>query len=182
MNYDELITAVELIVDKKIGKAPYNRLVEGIITDINTSTKLYTVEINHVNYENVEVADFNNVFNIGDHVYIIVPNNNFSHKLILGKSGSTVQKGKIDYLNLPTTPVRIHRLGDDPKGKAYRFDYGFEKYPAEYQWRQVLHRNDAGQVYLISQYYSDDTVLFFYLLRNAANRVEYFGENQEWKP
>jgi hypothetical protein len=182
MAYEELIEAVTMIVDEYVGKAPYNYIVDGVITDVDNTAKLYTVEINQVNYEKVGVAHFNNDFQIGDQVYVIIMNNNFSHKLILGKNGNAVVKGKLDYFNLPTTPVRIHRIGGDPKGKAYRFDYAFEGHPVEYNWKQVLHRRDDQKVYMITQYYSDDTVLYFYLLRNAADRVEYYGENPLWQP
>ena len=177
---EELIDAIQLMVEHYVKKAPYNRLLDGVIVDTDNDNKIYSVQVNGVYYEKVKPAHDEIELNVGDKVYVIIVNNDYSQKLILGRIGGGYKSDILDYENLPTTPVKIYRIGNNPIGKAYRFDYAFEGYPPEYQWSQVLHRDDNNKVYMISQFYSDGTALYFYLIRNEAGRLEYYGKNQFW--
>lgn len=176
--YEEIIKTIRYLIEKELTKAPFNYLLDGVIKE-KTGDLTYTVLIANKEYYNIEPMNINDSYAVDDIVYVLVRNNDFSDKKILGSKGLSKSKGGIDKNNLPDYPVHIIRENGET-GRAFRFNYGFENYPLEYRWSQVLHRNDRGQVIMISNHYYDNTVDFFHLLRNSSDRVYYYGKNPDF--
>lgn len=84
MNRDkeELLEAIDILINKRLGELEFNYKIEGKIIEI-VSTDTYKVEIqNNIS----EIKSMNDtIYQVGDVVYIIVFNNNYSDKKILCK-------------------------------------------------------------------------------------------------
>ena len=79
---EELLEAIDILISKRLGDLMFNYKIEGKITKvINTDT--YKVKIQ----DNIsEVKSMNGAtYQVGDVVYILVFNNNYSDKKILCK-------------------------------------------------------------------------------------------------
>lgn len=175
---EELISAIQYIVSQNLKKERRAMVLDGVI--VERFQDKYTVFIEDIEYYNIPSLNSQDFYKPGDRVLILTNNGHFADKIILGyKQGSSNPSSKIDKSSLPTSPVKILRENDDPTGRAYRFDYGFEGYPPEKAWSQVLHRED-GKVLFISNHYSDGTIDYYYLVRNSADRVEYYGKNSNY--
>lgn len=82
MDFDKFLDAIEIIIDEKMKSSKFNYVIEGTITEvINTST--YKVNV----LDNVEMLNSTNghQYVVGDIVYVLVFNNNYSDKKILCK-------------------------------------------------------------------------------------------------
>lgn len=178
---DEIIESIQLIVKRELAEAPFNKLVDGLVME-RTGDLEYTVQIANKEYFNIQPLNIKDSFEEGDIVYILIRNNNFSDKKILGTRGEANRKKEIKLEELPTFPVHIIRENNDPKGKVFRFDYGFEGFPIEKTWSQVLHRDLKNKVFMITHHYFDGSSDYFYLLRNEAERVHYYGRNSKFLP
>ena len=161
---EEIIETISYLIKQNLSEASFNKLIDGKIIERTNDT--YTVMIANEEYFNVQSLNHYEKYSEGDLVYIIVQNNNFSEKLILGRKAGSFFEPEVDKDNLPTEPVLIIRENDNPRGKAVRFDYGFEGYPIEKVWSQVLHRDSNGKVIMITSHYFNGTVDYTYLLRN----------------
>ena len=175
---EEIINTVQYIVKETLKKTPYVRIVDGVIQERTFDT--YTILIDNEEYYDISPLNENDNYVEGDLVYIVIQNVNYGDKTILGHRLGGKRSFKIDRDNMLTYPVQIVREGNDPRGKAIRFNYGFEGFPVEKSWSQVLHRNDKEQVFMITDHYYDGTVEYNYLVRNEADRVEYYGRNQSF--
>lgn len=84
MNKDkeELLEAVDILINKRLEELMFNYKIEGKITEvININT--YKVEIQN---NMSEIKSMNNAtYQVGDVVYILIFNNNYSDKKILCK-------------------------------------------------------------------------------------------------
>lgn len=175
---EELIKTVKYLVKETMKKEPYIRIADGVIQERTFDS--YTVLIDNNEYYDISPLNENDNYEEGDLVYIIIQNINYGDKTILGHRVGGRRSTKIDRDNMPNYPVQIVREGNDPRGKAVRFNYGFEGSPVEKSWSQVLHRNSKNQVFMITDHFFDGTVEYNYLLRNEADRVEYYGRNQNF--
>lgn len=79
---DKIINAIELIIDEKINQLAFNKTLEGKITAVLTAPN-YTIVYNGDEY--TAKAINGETYLVGDRVYILVLNNNFSNKIILCK-------------------------------------------------------------------------------------------------
>jgi len=75
---DKLIDGILLAIDKKLNNAPYDKTYKGRITEI-ISEKKYKVSFNGNTY----TAKSNNVHNVNDIVYVLVPQNNYKDLFII---------------------------------------------------------------------------------------------------
>ncbi len=84
MNRDkeELLEAVDILINKRLIELGFNKKVEGVITEV-VNIDTYKVKIqNNI----TEIKSMNGIiYEVGDVVYILVFNNNYSDKKILCK-------------------------------------------------------------------------------------------------
>lgn len=82
MNFDKFLDAIEIMINEKLKGLKFNSVIDGTITEvINSNT--YKVDI----LNNIETLSCVNTqeYLVGDIVYVIIFNNNFSDKKILCK-------------------------------------------------------------------------------------------------
>lgn len=82
MNFDKILEAIDIMMNEKIKKLKFNYVLDGTITEvINPNT--YKINV----LDNVETLNSmnSNQYLVGDIVYVIVFNNNYSDKKILCK-------------------------------------------------------------------------------------------------
>ena len=79
---DKILEAIEIMVDEKINSLKFNRVIDGTITEI-IDTNTYKVNL----FDNIETLKSMNgqEYMVGDIVYVIVFNDNYSNKKILCK-------------------------------------------------------------------------------------------------
>lgn len=79
---DKIINAIELIIDEKLNKLEFNRVLEGKITEVLTAPN-YKIICHGDEYKAKAINDA--TYLVDDRVYVLVLNNNFSNKIILCK-------------------------------------------------------------------------------------------------
>ena len=78
-----IFNAIKNIINSVIKTLKYNYTIEGKITEV-ISSNIYNVNIKNNVYQ---IKTINSeVYNVGDLVLILILNNNFSRKVILGKN------------------------------------------------------------------------------------------------
>lgn len=79
---DKILEAIEIMVDEKINSLKFNRVIDGTITEV-IDTNTYKVNL----FDNIETLKSMNEqeYMVGDIVYVIVFNDNYSNKKILCK-------------------------------------------------------------------------------------------------
>lgn len=80
---EELLQAVDVVIKKRLEESMFNYKIEGKITEV-IDTNTYRVEIqNNIS----EIKSMNGItYQVGDVVYIVVWNNNYSDKTIVCKA------------------------------------------------------------------------------------------------
>lgn len=78
----ELLEAIDVLISKRLGELKFNYKIEGRIVEV-ISVDTYKVEIQNNMSEIKSMND--TTYQVGDVVYIIVFNNNYSDKKILCK-------------------------------------------------------------------------------------------------
>lgn len=84
---EQLLQAMEIMTDRKISRLQYDRTIQAkIYSIVNLDRGEYKVKYNE-NIFSVYAADLTKTYAVGDWVYVLVPENNFSNrKSILGKA------------------------------------------------------------------------------------------------
>ena len=79
---DKILEAIEIMVDEKINSLKFNRVIDGAITEV-IDANTYKVNL----FDNIEILNSmdGQEYAVGDIVYVIVFNNNYSNKKILCK-------------------------------------------------------------------------------------------------
>ena len=78
-----LLESIDILVKENNKNQKFNRTEEGKITEV-ISSNIYNVNIKNNVYQ---IKTINSeVYNVGDLVLILILNNNFSRKVILGKN------------------------------------------------------------------------------------------------
>lgn len=82
MNFDKILEAIEIMIDEKIKSLKFNYVIDGTITEI-IDTNTYKVNL----FDNIETLKSmdGQEYTVGDIVYVIIFNNNYSNKKILCK-------------------------------------------------------------------------------------------------
>lgn len=82
MNFDKILEAIEIMIDEKIKSLKFNYVIDGTITEV-IDTNTYKVNL----FDNIETLKSmdGQEYTVGDIVYVIVFNNNYSNKKILCK-------------------------------------------------------------------------------------------------
>lgn len=82
MNFDKILEAIEIMIDEKIKSLKFNYVIDGTITEV-IDTNTYKVNL----FDNIETLKSMNgqEYTVGDIVYVIVFNDNYSNKKILCK-------------------------------------------------------------------------------------------------
>lgn len=79
---DQILKAIEILVDARVQNAPLDRTVHGKIAK-RLAEKKYLVEINHNMYT---VPSYGNYpYAVGDIVWVRIPNGNFNDRFLLPK-------------------------------------------------------------------------------------------------
>ena len=79
---DQILRAVQILVDAALRKAPFDRTVRGRVVD-KISARTYLVEINGSTYAVPSYGTAN--YNANEIVWVCYPENNFDNKFILPK-------------------------------------------------------------------------------------------------
>lgn len=83
---DQILRAVQILVDAAVRKAPFDRTVRGRVVG-QLSAKTFLVEINGARYA---VPAYGTVtYSENEIVWICIPENNFENRFILPKSAGT---------------------------------------------------------------------------------------------
>lgn len=82
VDFDKFLEAVEIMIDEKINSLKFNRVIDGTITEV-VDTNTYKVNL----LNNIEILNSMNgqEYAVGDIVYVIIFNDNYSNKKILCK-------------------------------------------------------------------------------------------------
>jgi predicted ATP-grasp superfamily ATP-dependent carboligase len=78
---DELLSSTQILLDVALGKLGFDRHVLGKIT-VDLGNGLYTVNINGETYNIYKKLNDSYSYLVNDTVRILIPNNNFSEKVI----------------------------------------------------------------------------------------------------
>lgn len=105
-NQNELLDAIEIIVDGKLKRLKYNYYMLGVVSSVDNVKKEYKVNMNG-NYFTLKARQ-GLIVNVNDVVYVCIANNDFSNKFIdnvLGQSSN--QEDVLD---------KIAKINDELKG------------------------------------------------------------------
>lgn len=78
-----ILTTIDRLIDGKLRNFKYNHMVSGLITEV-ISDSTYKVRIQD-NIETIKSMN-NDTYQVGDVVYVVVWNNNYSDKTIVCKA------------------------------------------------------------------------------------------------
>ncbi|MBS4539829.1 hypothetical protein GOQ27_15245 [Clostridium sp. D2Q-11] len=77
-----ILEACNILIDAKLKSMKFNKTLEGKVTEVIDSST-YKVNINNEEYKIRKLND--DIYQVGDIVFVLIINNNFSNKVILSK-------------------------------------------------------------------------------------------------